>query len=562
LPTFVATIEAEHNDGRLQSHDVLLRVAILMHGPPTPGSLPKTTWVPSDIAGVVMLLQRHWRLLIACGFAGILALLAATILILGPTYVITAKILVNLGPEMAATPLLKARETGAPVTPTRRPEDSATGVEIFTDPRLIREVVAQLGDDFFADPPPVTFVQHLKHAVKATFRAARDVLRETIVAIGLRPPTTPQDRLTLAIGTALQVEPVRKTDIISVTLKFPDPRAGEMILERFIAQALSGHLQAYRSAGVTRFFQEGRAARIAELREAEDRLLKYRLSENDPVWSVAEQRPVLIRAEADRQLQLRQLRASIAASEAQVAQLEGALARLPSEIDLSTVRSRNTASDALRSRLVQLRLDLIAQQSRYGEGSQEIADIRRQIDAVLAQIGAEAPYVVDQTTVGINQLQQTLTRDLLAKRVELEGQRSSAAELEKQIQDLRGQLQRIETAAIEIGLLEQDVARLRRSLEVYEKGFEEARLSEAIEAVQFSGLRVVMPPTAEILPSSPSPFRTVLLGLAGGLMLGVGLIALREYRAAQAAPRKSTEHLVALDPPMEPRRVDTPRGVA
>ena len=533
-----------------------------MDGPPALGPLPRTTWVPSDIAGAIALLRRYWRLLIACGVAGSLALLAATIVVSGPRYIITAKVLVNLGPEMAATPLLKARETGAQVPTMRRPEDSATGVEIFSDPHLIREVVAQLGDDFFADAPPVTIFQHIKHAVKATVRLVQDVLRETIVLTGLRPPTTQQDRLTLAIGAALRVEPVKRTDIISINLAFPDPRAGEIILQRFIAQALSGYLQAYRSPGVANFFRDGRAASLAELHAAEDRLLKSRLSANDPVWSIAEQRPVLIRAEAESQLQLRQLRTAIAATEAEVAQSEAALAKLPSEVELSTVRSRNTATDAMRSRLVQLRLDLGTQQARYGEGSQEIADIRRQIDALLAQIDSEAPLVVDQVTVGINQLHQSLARDLMTRRIALEGQRGSAARLEQQIARLRGQLQQIETAAIQIGQLEQDVARLRRAADVYERGFEEARLTEAIEAVQFSGLRVIMAPTAEILPSSPSLLRTVLLGLAGGLVLGMGLILLREFRAhtQRREPHEAGPRPLETIPERHP--LDVPRNAA
>jgi uncharacterized protein involved in exopolysaccharide biosynthesis len=332
-------------------------------------------------------------------------------------------------------------------------------------------------------------------------------------------------------------------------------------LERFIGQALSGYLQAYRSSGVTNFFRDGREARLNELRAAEDRLLHLRLSTNDPVWSVTEQRPVLIRAEAEAQAQLRQLRATIAALETQVAKSEAALATLPSEVELATVRSRNTAPDAMRSRLLQLRLDLGTQQARYGEGSQEIADIRRMIDALLAQIGSEAPFVVDQMTVGINQLHQSLARDLTTKKIELEGSRSSAARLEQQISDLRGQLQRVEAAAIEIGLAEQEVARLRRALEVYDRGFDEARLTEAIEAVQFSGLRVVMPPTADILPSSPSPFRTVLFGLVGGLVLGVGLILLREYQAARSEHEEPPDDLVALDPSPKARRMDA-RNVA
>ena len=341
-------------------------------------------------------------------------------------------------------------------------------MEIFTDPRLIRDTVVQLGDDFFADAPPVTFFQHIKHAAKVPFKAMQDMLRETLVLIGLRPRTTKEERLTLAIGRGLRVEPVKRTDIIAISLAFPDPRAGEAILQRFLTLALSGYHQAYLSSGTTKFFHDGRASLVSELRAAEDRLLKFRLAETDPVWSMAEQRPVLIRSEAE-----------------------------------------------LRTRLVQLSLDLSDKQAHYGEGSREISDIRRQIDTV-----------------------------------------------EARIQNLRSQLQRMETAAVEIAGLEQDVTRLRRALDVYDRGFEEARLAEAIEAQKLSGLRVVMPPTAEILPTSPSPMRILLFGLVGGLALGVGLILFREYRAHAAAVTHQVGGPMALEPPSEPRRVDAPRSAA
>ena len=57
-----------------------------------------------------------------------------------------------------------------------------------------------------------------------------------------------------------------------------------------------------------------------------------------------------------------------------------------------------------------------------------------------------------------------------------------------------------------------------------------------IEYAGLSGLRVVMPPTAEIIPSSPSIRRTVMLGLVAGLVLALGVILFREYRASLPPP--------------------------
>lgn len=499
----------------------------------------RMTWIPTDLLGVLALLKRYWLLILSCCLAGALALVASAVLITGPSYVVAAKIMVNLGPEMAGSPLLTARAGAVATAPMRRPEDSGTGVEIFSNPRLIRDVVTQLGEGFFADPVPVTLFQKIKQGGKRIVRGLREGVRSVMVALGLSPRTTQADRLVLAISDALKVEPVRRADVINLMLTFSDPHAGEVILERFIALALAGHVQAYRMPGVTEFFRNARSERRAELAAAEARLLKLRLGSQNPVWSVAEQRPVLIRAEAELQQQIRQVNGTIAAVEAEIGRAEATLAVLPDELELTSVRSRNTTTDALQNRLVQLRLELATQQSRYGENSLEIADIRRQTEALLALLNSEEPYRLEQVTKGVNQLHQSLLRDIVTRRIDLEGQRGRAKQLEKDVADLRGQLRDIEAAAIEIAQSEQEVDRSRRALDLYERGYEDARIAEAMEAVQLSGLRVIMPPTAEIVPSSPSLRRNLLLGFAAGLVLAFGSILFLEFRAASDAAERA-----------------------
>lgn len=505
------------------------------------GVTPRVTGLPTDFFGWVALQRRHWKLILACAFLGMVAMIAAAVFVQGPSYTVTAKIMVNLGPEMTGSPLLTARDATPAAPAMRRPEDSATGVEIFSDPRLIRDAVTRLGMDFFQGPPPATFLQRVKHSVLGVVRGVQEALRETMVAIGMRPRTTEIERVTLAIGAALRIEPIRRTDVISITLNYPDPRAGEAVLGRFIELALAGHADAYRMPGATEFFRGALAERRSELRDAETRLLALRTTARDPVWSVSEQRTVLIQAEAQAQLLLRQLNANIAAFEAEIRQSETTLARLPEEVELSSVRSRNATTDTLRARLTELRLELIRQQTRYGETSQEISDIRRQADALIALLGSEEAYRIDQVTTGINQLHQSLERDIVTRRIDLEGQRNRARQLQGEIESLRGELHDIETAAIAIAEVERDVTRLRRAVDIYERGYEDARIAEAMEAVQLSGLRVIMPPTAEILPSSPSLRRAALLGFAAGLALAVVLVLMREFRAA-AAPADPPPH--------------------
>jgi uncharacterized protein involved in exopolysaccharide biosynthesis len=88
-------------------------------GSPAIGLTARMAWLPRDVPEALGLLRRHWLLLAACGVAGVVALNAAAV-VSGPTYVVTAKIMVNLGPEMVGSPLPRRPCAG----PRTRPQAS------------------------------------------------------------------------------------------------------------------------------------------------------------------------------------------------------------------------------------------------------------------------------------------------------------------------------------------------------------------------------------------------------------------------------------------------------
>ena len=496
--------------------------------------LPRVTWVPTDLSGVLQILRANWRVAVLCVIAGIVGMIGF-MAVIGPSYTVSAKILVRLGPEVATSPLLTARDGAQGGAGIRRSEDTMSVVEILTNPRLIHAAVTSFGEGFFADSPPVTPVQHIKSFFKAGLELVRAAMREATVLVGLRPPTTKLDRLVLAIGTGLRIEPVRRTDVIEVSLGFPSPRGGEVILGRFIDLALADYVQAYRTPGAKEFFAAGVAAQHAELRRAEQKLLAAR-TQGNPIWATAEQRSLLLRSQSDLQLQYQHAVSAAAETEAEVAMAEAALGALQSEVELSSVRARNRAIDELRARLIQLRMDYAGQRVRYGDAGPEVVELNRQIDTLTAALAAEPEYRIAEVTSGVNLAYQTLARDLTSKRILREGQRARVERLAGETERLARDLEGIGIAAIEIGRLEQEVARLRRGVDLYEKGLDEARIAEAMETVQLSRLRIVMPPTAEIVPSSPSIRRGLLIGLAAGLVLSFVVIVFLEYRRKSKPP--------------------------
>jgi uncharacterized protein involved in exopolysaccharide biosynthesis len=502
--------------------------------------------VPTDLAGLLRLAGRYWRLVVLCGVAGVLAIMAVMVA-QGPNYIVTAKIMVRLGPEIATPPMVAARERTHGMG-LQRPEDAASVVEILSNPRLIRATVDSLGEDFFADRPPQTLWQHVKHVARTAYNWARDLTREAMVLTGLRPPTTRMDRIVLSISQGLRVEPVRRTDVIDIVLGFPYPGAGEIILARYIELALEDHVQAHRAPGGLAYFEATLADSRAELLRVEQALQAAR-TRGTPVWSVAEQRSLLLRTQSELSAQYRAAQSAEAESAAEVARAEVALAAQPETIVLSSVRARNRTIDELRTRLIQLRIDQVSQRARYGDASPEVAELARQSDMLEALLDAEPENRMTEVSEGANMVHQGLLRDLEAKRIHHAGQRVRTERMAAELAVLARDLEQLGAASIEIGHLEREEARLRRLVDTYERGAADARLAEAMETVKLSGLRVVMPPTAEIIPSQPSIRRGLLMGSVAGVVLAMAAVFLLEQRRHRLAGRDGDGQGTALAPP-------------
>jgi uncharacterized protein involved in exopolysaccharide biosynthesis len=406
---------------------------------------------------VLALLARQWKLLFLSALAGAAALFVA-LLVVSPRYDISAKLLVQFGREMMAPPAVGAKDGSQVMPAAKRPEDIASEVEILSNPRLIRQVVEHFGEDFFyADAPPQTLWQHIKRIPKAIRRGLADASREAMVLVGLRPPTTPLDRVVLAIGSGLQVEAVRRSDVIDIKLAYPDPHVGVLLLEKYLEYAAASHLAAHRPPDMRGFFASEREERSRELRQAEERLIAVR---NQLEWS---------------------------------------------------------RDNVVRISMLRAEAELVQQQSLAAAAA---AQTEAEIKEIQTGLNAISP--------GINQQYEAATHNLVAKQNVLEGQRARVAQISTELQRMREQLRAGQASESEFAELEREVARLRRGLELYDKGLDDARIAAEMDQAQVSNLKVIMPPTADMLPSFPPVKLFLLLGILGGLTLAIGFIIARE----------------------------------
>jgi uncharacterized protein involved in exopolysaccharide biosynthesis len=348
------------------------REAVPTASPPGHGK-PRATWALSDPWYFLILLSQHWKLLLFSALAGAIALFLALLLV-SPRYDIDAKLILQFGREMMAPPGVGAKD-GAQVMPAaKRPEDIASEVEILSNPRLIRQVVEHFGEDFFfAEHPPETLWQWIKRIPKVIWRESGDAVRNGMVLVGLRPQTTPLDRVVLAIGSALHIEAVRKSDVIDVKLGYPDPHVGVLLLEKYLEYAAESHLLAHKVPEVREFFAAEREARSGELRQAEERLLALR---NQLMWSKDNVvRLSMLKIEAEL---LQQQTLAIAAA----TQTEAEISRGQAALDtLRLTTGANQQYETLTRDLLAKQSLLEGQRARITQTSAQLQRMREQLRA-------------------------------------------------------------------------------------------------------------------------------------------------------------------------------------
>jgi len=181
--------------------------------------VPRATFSPPGFDRLLPVILQNWKLVLACTVLGLIGSIAALPL-MDTQYLVTAKVLVQVGREMTAPPTATAKDSIPQILTSRRPEDLGSEIEIMKDPQLLEQVVLAFGPDYFlAEPPAVTLWQQAKRLARHTIRFARETVNQGLIMLGVRRPMGPVERVVAALRQALWMEDVRKSDVISVQLR-------------------------------------------------------------------------------------------------------------------------------------------------------------------------------------------------------------------------------------------------------------------------------------------------------------------------------------------------------
>jgi uncharacterized protein involved in exopolysaccharide biosynthesis len=459
-----------------------------------------TSAAPSQpLREFIQILNRHKRNALLA-FVTVLAGTALMTMLSPRAYRSQAKLFVRLGRENATLdPTATVGQAPVVAVQQTRENEINTAVEILKSQVLIEKVVDAVG--------PAT------------------ILSESAPA---SPSEKQRYRAIAKLTKLLDVEPVKKSNVLAVTYDGPSPETSQAVVSKLLDFYLERHMQLSRTPGARQFLAEQTNRQRAELTKAEEELRDIKTGAG------------LIAADVQRQLLMTRIgrlqdeqlltTTSLSAAEAEVRVLRDKLATLtPMQVTARLKGVRNEAADNMRGQLYTLQLRELELRQKYPEGHPEIEKVRQQSAAAQQIINKDAKER-EQTTEGPNRVYEETQLALLRQEPQVTVLRAKSAALATQLAEQRGELKSLNDNGLRVARLERDVALMDSHYRRYAENLEQAQIDGALEAERISNISIVQPATVDVEPVRPRLPVNFAAGLLLALAAAAGVAYLAEWR--------------------------------
>ena len=513
-------------------------------GPPMlrdPGDYHESALPPNDRKLFAIL--REWRILVICVVATMIA--GVVFLVMAPRHY-TASAVVMAAPRQ---PDLSRTDSVLNGTPTPEPQivrdpDIEGEVEIMSSPATLQHVVEDLDlagasnkeitnspsvYDLLkdvrvltgleqADPAHPVSLAGLYHQVLAKFRIGRPELPDQGPDIARRT-----ELATEMLARNLKVAPIGRSTMVKIDFTSNDPRTAAKV-----ASAIAMH-----------YIDARNQIRVDAANQASDWLRDH----------TAELRANLVDAET----RLAQFRARMRIDGRDPLQLEGDMKALGDRIvaakaDQAKAAMRlSVAEDRVRREgpLGLLSWDAGPGADEFLTQSRAIADMRRDAAKMSTTVGAFNPNVArleaEAKTLETKMNSEAQTK-LANLRMSSDAAAKEVASLEKGLQGMRVDYDRLEAASVQLTALQQAAAAARTVYENFETRWKMTEQTGFNEAAGW----LVSPASAPIRPSSPSIPLVLIASMVAGLGLGLSGALWKEYRGSRTL--RSSEDVERLLP--------------
>jgi uncharacterized protein involved in exopolysaccharide biosynthesis len=465
---------------------------------------------------LAMVLFRQRKLFV--GVSGLVFVLAVIYAVAGASYRAHLRVLVRRG------------RSDPPVTGQQNAPPDFSRVEV-TEEELNSEVELLKDDDV------------LRHVVEATDLASHDWLR------WLRPHEEPAARVQRAakrLGNRLNVESIKKTNLIAVSYDAADPELAARVLQSLSSAYLEKHMQVHRPAGQFHFFDQQTAESRQQLEEAKRKLLAFTKSHG--VVVAAQQRDLILQRLDAVEGNYGKTQLEMSETEHRVRELDAEVAELP-ERTTTQVRTADNPEllRALKASLLDLQLKKIQLLTKFEPNHRLVQEVEQQIVQAESAIAAERATPVRDATTDKNSDYEWAKGEAQKARVDMKGLQAREDAASTQLAEYRTQARQLGEDAITQDDLTSSEKAAQDNYLLYVKKREEARMGDALDEDGIVNVAIAEQPVVPALPVWPAA-AVVLVGFVTALTSGAGAAFAADY--LDPALRTPEEVLTCLEIPV------------
>jgi uncharacterized protein involved in exopolysaccharide biosynthesis len=350
---------------------------------------------------------------------------------------------------------------------------------------------------------------------------SNDLLREVVLTEGLAPkPAAAGDRASeiriaeavRKLGKDLQIDAVRKANVISVHYAARDPEKAAGVLSALALAYTEKHLEVHRPMGELKFFNQQTAQYKQGLDQAQEKLTDF--TKGTGIVSADTERDAALKQSDDFDTAASEAKSQVIETQHRIAALTAQLESVQPRLTTAVRTSDNPQLlETLKSTLLNLQLKRTELLTKYAPSYPLVEEVDQQIAEAQGSISAEESKPLRDETTDQNPNYEWIRSELTKAQADLSGLKARAAASASVARQYRAQARSLGQAGVVQQNLLQDAKTQEDNYLLYVQKREEARISNALDERGILNVALAEEPIAPALPKR-SPISVAFLTLA------------------------------------------------
>ena len=361
-----------------------------------------------------------------------------------------------------------------------------------------------------------------------------DLLKQVVKMAELVPADTPDferpaeiEHAVRKLSRRLDVEALKKSNLIQVSYKDTDPERAARILSALSTLYVRRHMNLQRPSGEIQFFDQQTAESEKKLRQSEAELVHFTRARG--VVSAAMERDIALQKLGEADAAYRQVDQDRVETEHRIASLGEQLKSFPSRsVTLKRWADNPEALEKMKTHLLELQLKRTELLTRFEPSYRLVQEVEQQIAETQASIAAEALTPVRDETTDKDPNYEWARMEMEKDQVQWDGLRARQSDAAVQVASLRTFAQQMQSDSMD----QQDLMRAAKADEdnylLYLHKREEARIGDALDERRILNVAIVEAPVAPAL-AVHSLLLYFLLAFGLAMVFSVGIAFTSEY---------------------------------